>query len=90
MEQDIEKIVQAITIASDPRQSALHAQALEFLSSIQQNPDNAWRIGLSLFVDVGADNTRKYPPQVRFYALRILDDFLETKFVIYLTLSAVH
>ncbi|KAJ7707736.1 armadillo-type protein [Mycena rosella] len=80
MEQELDQVIQAITIASDPTQAALHQQALNYLGSIQQNAENTWRLALPLFVDTTADGARKYPPQVRFFALRVLDDFFDNRF----------
>ena len=77
MEQDLNQFVQAILIASDPLQSSLHHQALQYLSAIQQNP-STWRLALAVFVEAG-ENGRKYPPQVRFFALRVLDEFLDNR-----------
>ncbi|OBZ72293.1 Exportin-T [Grifola frondosa] len=79
MEQDLNQFVQAILIASDPSQNTLHQQALEYLSAIQQNA-STWRLALAVFVETGPNGARKHPPQVRFYALRVLDDFLDNRF----------
>ncbi|KAF8968103.1 armadillo-type protein [Flammula alnicola] len=80
MEQEIDRIVQAIGIAFDQSQISLHQQALEYISSIQQNSNETWRLALKLFVDQNADGTRKYPAQARFFALRVLDEFLDNRF----------
>ncbi|KAJ6513272.1 armadillo-type protein [Mycena sanguinolenta] len=80
MEQELDQVVQAINIASDPAQAALHQQALNYLATIQQNAENTWRLALPLFVDTTADGVRKYPPQVRFFALRVLDEFFDNRF----------
>ncbi|KAJ6619725.1 armadillo-type protein [Mycena sp. CBHHK59/15] len=80
MQQELDQVVQAITIASDPAQSALHQQALNYLGTIQQNAENTWRLALPLFVDTTTDGVRKYPPQVRFFALRVLDEFFDNRF----------
>ncbi|KAI0766752.1 armadillo-type protein [Irpex lacteus] len=77
---DLNQLVQAILIAADPTQGALHNQALEFLSTVQQNSANTWRVALELFVETGPDGSRKYPPQARFFALRVLEDFLDNRF----------
>ncbi|TBU33297.1 ARM repeat-containing protein [Dichomitus squalens] len=79
MEQELNQFVQAILIASDPLQSSLHQQALEYLSAIQQNP-STWRLALAVFVEEGPNGGRKHAPQVRFFALRVLDDFLDNRF----------
>ncbi|KAJ7650297.1 armadillo-type protein [Roridomyces roridus] len=80
MEQDQDQVVQAINIASDPTQAALHQEALNYLATIQQNAENTWRLALPLFVDATPDGARKYPPQVRFFALRVLDEFFDNRF----------
>lgn len=81
MEQEIERVVQAIAVASDPAQTNLHPDALAYLSTIEQNAAESWRIALALFVDTAPDGARKHPPQVRFFALRVLDDFFESQCV---------
>ena len=82
MDPELDQITQAILIASDPSQTSLHVQALEYLSSIQQNGQMAWRWALALFVEPGAKGgERKYPSQVRFFALRVLEDFLDNRLV---------
>ena len=78
MEQDLNQFVQAILIASDPLQSSLHQQALEYLSAVQQNPAT-WRLALAVFVEAAQNGGRKHPPQVRFFALRVLDEFLDNR-----------
>jgi exportin-T len=79
MDQEIDRIVQAIAIASDHTQISLHQQALAYISSIQQNANETWRLALKLFVDQNADGTRKYPVETRFWGLRLLDDFLDNR-----------
>jgi len=81
MDQEIEKTVQAIAIASDPLQGSLHQEALAYLSSVQQNANETWRLAVPLFFDANQDGTRKYPPQARFFALRVLDEFLDNRCV---------
>jgi exportin-T len=76
-----EELVQAILIASDPSQGSLHHQALEYLANVQQHANDTWRLALALFVDVMPHGVRKYPPQARFFALRMLDDFFENRCV---------
>jgi len=79
MEQQADQVVRAILIASDPNQDNLQQQALDYLSSIQQNAGETWGLALNLFVDATPTGQRKHPTQVRFFALRVLDDFLETR-----------
>jgi len=82
MDPELDQITQAILIASDPSQTSLHAQALDYLSSVQQNAQMTWRWALALFVEPSTEGTaRKYPPQARFFALRVLEDFLDNRLV---------
>lgn len=83
MEQEIDQVVQAIAIASDPSQNVLAQQAINYLDSIQQNAPESWRLALPLFVDTDSDGARKYPSQARFFALRVLDVFFENRCVIH-------
>ncbi|KAG5638768.1 pre-tRNA nuclear export protein [Sphagnurus paluster] len=80
MEHEIDQVVQAIIIASDPTQVSLHQQALAYISNIQQNARNTWRLALPIFVDRNAEGSRKYPAQARFFALRVLDEFFDNRF----------
>ncbi|KIK63100.1 hypothetical protein GYMLUDRAFT_72336 [Collybiopsis luxurians FD-317 M1] len=80
MDQEIDRVVQAIAIASDPSQQTLHQQAINYLNSIQQNASESWRLALALFVDTSSGGTRKYPSQARFFALRVLDEFFDNRF----------
>jgi exportin-T len=81
MEQEVDQVVQAIVIASDPTQGSLHQQALAFLSTVQQNAANTWRLALKIFIDQTPEGSRKYPAQARFFALRVLDEFLDNRLV---------
>jgi exportin-T len=79
MDQQVDQVVRAILIASDPTQGSLHQQALEYLSNIQKTSGETWGLALNLFVDATPTGERKHPIEVRFFALRVLDDFLETR-----------
>lgn len=79
MEQELGRVVQAISIAYDPSQVSLHQEALAYLSTIEQNASDTWRLALTLFVDQAPEGGRKYHPQVRFFALRVIDDFLDNR-----------
>lgn len=79
MEEEVNQVVQAIQVAADPAQTALHPQALNFLSTVQSNAKDTWRLGLALFVDANVDGSRKHSQQARFFGLRILDDFLDSR-----------
>ncbi|KAF9237674.1 armadillo-type protein [Melanogaster broomeanus] len=81
MEQEIDRFVQAILIAVDPSQVTLHQQALEYLSNVQQNIHETWRLALTIFVEMDpSGHGRKYPPQARFSSLRMLDEFFDNRF----------
>lgn len=81
MEQEVDRFIQAILIACDPSQVALHQQALEYLSHVQQNAHESWRLALKVFVDIDPSGQgRKYHPQARFTALRVLDEFFDNRF----------
>jgi exportin-T len=79
MDQQVDQVVRAILIASDPTQGSLHQQALEYVANIQKNVGETWGLALNLFVDATPTGERKHPTEARFFALRILDDFLETR-----------
>jgi len=79
MEHEIDQVVQAILIASDPSQVALHQQVLAYLSNVQQNASTTWRLALPIFVDQTSEGSRKYPSQARFFALRVLDEFFDNR-----------
>jgi exportin-T len=79
MDQQVDQVVRAILIASEPTQGSLHQQALEYLSNIQKNSGETWGLALNLFVDASPAGERRHPTEARFFALRVLDDFLETR-----------
>ena len=77
---DINRIAQAILVASDPSQASLHQEALNFVQTTLSTVSEPWKVGITLFTDLNPDGTRKYQPQVRFYGLRILEDFLDSRY----------
>ena len=79
MQEEIQQVVQATLIAYNPSQGPLHRQALEFLASLEQNASSTRALALKLIVDVNPGGERKYPPQARFQALRILDEFFDNR-----------
>jgi len=79
MEQQIEQVVRAISIAFDQTQISLHQEALAYLSTIQTNANETWSLALKIFIDQNPDGSRKYPPQARFFSLRVLDEFLDNR-----------
>ena len=79
-EEKVNQIAQAIMVASDAAQAPLHQQALAYLQDTLKDTSESWRVGLALFVDTNADGSRKHPLQVRFYGLRILEDYLDSRF----------
>lgn len=80
MTDQVDQIAQAILVASDPTQIQLHPQALAFIQSAFKDSSDSWRTALALILDVNPDGSRKHHPQVRFYALRVLDDYLDNSF----------
>lgn len=79
MSSEIEKITQAIAIASDPSRSSFHQHALQYISTIQQNASETWRLALPIFVDRDSEGRKKHTSQTRFFALRVLDEFLDNR-----------
>ncbi|KAG1747210.1 armadillo-type protein [Suillus paluster] len=79
MEEEIHRYVEAIRIASEPSQGHLHQQAFEYLSNLRQNANETWRLALTAFTDMTSEG-RKYPESVRFYSLRLLDEFFDNRF----------
>lgn len=79
MEEEIHRFVEAIGIASEPSQSHLHQQAFEYLSNLRQNANETWRLALTAFTGMTSEG-HKYPESVRFYSLRLLDEFFDNRF----------
>lgn len=77
---DIDQIEKAILVASDPLQSNLHQEALQYITNSLKDSQEAWKIGLAFLIDSNNDGSRKHQPSVRFYGLRILEDFLDSRF----------
>ena len=77
---ELAQIENAILVASDPSQAALHHDALQFIQSALKSTSEPWRIGLAFLIDTNPDGSRKYQAQVRFYGLRILEDFLDSRY----------
>lgn len=75
----IPQIAQAVAIASDPAQAALHHDALQFIAGVQQNASETWRLALPIFVDRDEQGRKRHTPQTRFFALRVLDEFLDNR-----------
>lgn len=78
MEEEIPHYVEAICIASEPSQSHLHQQAFEYLSNLRQNANETWRLALTAFTGMTSEGN-KYPESVRFYSLRLLDEFFDNR-----------
>ncbi|KAF8632204.1 hypothetical protein AX15_001968 [Amanita polypyramis BW_CC] len=79
MDHEIDQLVHAINIASDPTQISLHPQALGYIRTVQENINDAWRVALHIFLETNSDGPRKYNSQARFFALGLLDDFFESQ-----------
>lgn len=80
MDETVNQIAQAIVVASDVSQVQLHPQALQFIQETIKNFSEPWRLGLALFVDSNPDGSRKHPVQVRFYGLRVLEEYLDSRY----------
>lgn len=78
MELETDQVLQAIEIASDPSRAPLHQQALDFLGTVQSNSATTWKLALALFAESKPGGGRN-PPQARFWALRVLDDFFDNR-----------
>ena len=79
----MDQLLSAIAVVSDPTQNReLQAQAIEYLNTIRTTPQQSWQLALALFVDAKPDGTRTHDPQIRAFALQILDDLLETGYVL--------
>lgn len=76
----MDQLLSAIAIVSDPTQNReLQAQAIEYLNTVRNSPAQSWQLALSLFVDTKPDGSRSHDPQIRAFALQILDDLLNTR-----------
>lgn len=85
MDEEVTRVIQAVYIAADHTQNKeLQNQAIEYLASIQRNAPETWRLGLTLFLESGPDAGQRHPPQVRLWALRLLEDFLDNRWVCFL------
>ncbi|XP_006459374.1 hypothetical protein AGABI2DRAFT_201553 [Agaricus bisporus var. bisporus H97] len=76
----LDQIAHAIAVAADPAQATLHPHALQFIADFQHNAHHTWHLALPLFVARNADASKSYSPQTRFFALRVLDEFLDNRF----------
>ncbi|KDQ14828.1 hypothetical protein BOTBODRAFT_32183 [Botryobasidium botryosum FD-172 SS1] len=73
-----QQILSAISIASDPRQEyTLQGQAIEFLQSVRERAPETWQVALRLFLETDSNGGRLHSPQVRVFALQVIDDLLE-------------
>lgn len=84
MDAEISRILHAVHVASSPlnQDKSLQVEAVNYLAEVQQNAyqDQVWALALTLFVDTSTDPLkRKYDPQTRLFALRILDEFLDNR-----------
>ncbi|KAG8814048.1 pre-tRNA nuclear export protein [Serendipita sp. 399] len=78
-----EQILQAIAIANDHKLQGqeIHSQAISFLNTVRSDSNQSWRAALALFVATNDDGTRRFGEDVRLFALNILSDFLDIRFV---------
>ncbi|KAF8309914.1 ARM repeat-containing protein [Clavulina sp. PMI_390] len=73
----MEQLLSAIAIVSDPTQNReLQGQAIEYLNTVRNSPQQSWQMALNLFVDSRPDGSHVHDPQIRAFALQILDDLL--------------
>jgi exportin-T len=84
MENEIANVIQAVSIASNPTQQdkSLQSQAVNYLAQVQQSAqgDEVWKLALKIFVETNNSATeRKFDPQTRLFALRLLDSFLDSR-----------
>lgn len=78
----MDQLLSAIAIVSDPSQNReLQAQAIEYLNTIRTTPEQSWQLALNLFVDAKPDGSRAHVPQIRAFALQILDDLFNNRYV---------
>jgi hypothetical protein len=87
MDDEIARLVRAVQVASLPPPSndterVIHTQAVNYLSQVQLSAgsDQVWKVALQLFIAKdNSANQRKYDSQVRLFALRLLEEFLDNK-----------
>jgi exportin-T len=86
-----EQIVAAISIAGNPagHPAETHAQAVEFLTKVRRECDQSWRPALALFVATTEPGGHTWDDTVRLFALTVLDDFLDIKYVLVLVVLVV-
>jgi len=76
----MDQLLSAIAIVSDPTQNRyLQAQAIDYLNTIRTSPEQSWQLALSLFVDTKPDGSKSHNPQIRAFALQIIDDLLNNR-----------
>jgi hypothetical protein len=81
----MDQLLSAIAIVSDPTQNRdLQAQAIDYLDTIRTSPEHSWQLALNLFVDTKSDVLRTHDPQIRAFALQIIDDLLNNRCAKYL------
>lgn len=73
----MDQLLSAIAVVSEPTQDReLQQQAIVYLNTVRSHPQDSWHLALELFIAKKSDGTRSNDPQVRLFALQILDDFL--------------
>jgi exportin-T len=76
----MDHLLSAIAIVSDPTQNRdLQAQAIDYLNTIRTSPEQSWQVALNLFVDAKPDGSKTHDPQIRAFALQIIDDLLNNR-----------
>jgi exportin-T len=80
-----EQILQAIAVASDHslQGQEIHSQAIAFINKVRSESAESWRPALSLFVATNdTTGARRFADDVRLFALNIIADFLNSRFVL--------
>lgn len=82
-----DQILAAIAVASDPSTHGqpIQADAVQFLAKVRKESSESWRPALSLFLATDDQGHRRFGDNVRLFALNIVDDFLDIRFVLFLT-----
>lgn len=78
----MDQLLSAIAIVSDPTQNRdLQAQAIDYLNTIRTTPEQSWQLALQLFVATNPEGSgqRAHDPQIRAFALQIIDDLFSNR-----------
>ena len=81
----MDQLLSAIAIVSDPTQNRdLQAQAIDYLNTIRTTPEQSWQLALQLFVatNPGDSTQHAHDPQIRAFALQIIDDLFNDRYAL--------